>query len=105
VGLPGLVCAQFAGEMIITDFVDSLVENLKYNLSINTAIEDGDLESKDPEVERKTKIKQQVKKVTRIGYLDWGEVEKKEKVSSEPSEDEDQRDESSFARCRPFQIR
>ena len=78
VGLPGLVCARFAERMVITDFVQSLVENLEYNLGLNTAIDDE--ESKDEEVQRRNKVRRRVKETARIGYLDWGEVEKKEKV-------------------------
>ena len=80
VGLPGLVCARFAQQMIITDFVHSLVENLEYNLSLNTAVEDED--SKDEELVRRNKIRQRIKQVAKIGYLDWGEVGKEAKVRS-----------------------
>ena len=38
VGLPGILAAAFARHVTLTDYVDSVVDNIRYNIRVNSAL-------------------------------------------------------------------
>jgi predicted nicotinamide N-methyase len=68
VGLPGIVASRFAKQVVITDCLDNLVQNLKYNVSLNANPED----SLVPE------LAENVKNSAQVQLLDWHDVDQED---------------------------
>jgi SAM-dependent methyltransferase len=64
VGLPGIVCSRFARECVITDCIPKLIDNIRYNVRLNS---DSD-NSLNPEYAMR------VQEAARVEMLDWHEV-------------------------------
>jgi protein N-lysine methyltransferase METTL21D len=65
VGLPGIVCARFAKQVVITDCLESLVQNLKYNVSLNS----------NPEDSLEPILAENVRNAALVDLLDWHDVD------------------------------
>lgn len=50
VGLPGLLAARYAKRVLMTDYIDSLVDNLKYNADLNGTFKLRELDAEDDEL-------------------------------------------------------
>eukprot|EP01117_Protostelium_nocturnum_P009659 TRINITY_DN3453_c2_g1_i5.p1 TRINITY_DN3453_c2_g1~~TRINITY_DN3453_c2_g1_i5.p1 ORF type:complete len:200 (+),score=75.62 TRINITY_DN3453_c2_g1_i5:216-815(+) len=68
-GLPGILAASFAKETVMTDYLEPVLENLKYNLKINCFNEEED-EEDDEEAVKKSKLNP-----ARVLYLNWDEID------------------------------
>jgi len=66
VGLPGLTAAYFAANVVLTDHLPELVDNLKYNIEINSNVEmDGG----------RLNATKDISKCTTAAYLNWHEID------------------------------
>jgi len=74
-GLPGILVARYAKSTLLTDYIDQTIENLKYNVTINS-----NLDCDEEEQESEIKYKQNIAK-TKVEHLDWDTIsETPEKV-------------------------
>ncbi|PRP77298.1 hypothetical protein PROFUN_05543 [Planoprotostelium fungivorum] len=60
-GLPGIMAASFAKEAVLTDYLDPILENLTYNVSMN------DIDEDDETVHRLNPV--------RVLHLDWEQID------------------------------
>ena len=84
VGLPGIVASRFADTVYLTDYIQTVLDNLRYNVQINTS------ESSFEDDEQKKSLKQHMLNACKVMYLNWydidfliqksSELEKKETV-------------------------
>eukprot|EP00128_Syssomonas_multiformis_P017414 Colp12_sorted_trinity150504_noHs@19596 len=71
-GLSGIVCARYAKHVTMSDYIEQVVDNIRYNIKLNSRDDDDDekiIESEDGRI-RKMNISEN----TKAGYLDWDAV-------------------------------
>lgn len=68
-GLPGILCARFAKQVFLTDYMEQLVENLEYNVKLNSNVEE---EGEGEEKEMRGRVLERCK----VLELDWEKEEK-----------------------------
>lgn len=74
VGLPGIVCGRYAGETVLSDCIPKLVDNLKYNIEVNSNLDIEDSEEKmGVDMERRNRWKINLRENARAIMLDWHE--------------------------------
>jgi predicted nicotinamide N-methyase len=80
VGLPGIMAARFAKICYLTDYIETIQENLEYNVRINSTTDD---EEPDDERERKKyQHKKNVAKSSKVLLLNWDDI----KTQTNPQE-------------------
>jgi len=83
VGLPGILAGRFASKVVLTDYIQTVLDNLRYNVQINTNCEEAQNEQ---QVEQKKKMLA----ACEVMYLNWYDIdyliykdaESKQQVSS-----------------------
>ena len=82
-GLTGLVCARFAESVVLTDYIVKVVENLEYNVALNSRNDDSDCDSGSdsdddavsyPSSVDSVPFRKHIASVIRVGPLDWDRV-------------------------------
>lgn len=66
-GLTGIVMARYAHQVYLTDYLDPVVDNLKYNVHLNS------MDGEEDEVQPK-EIRDKIA-TTKVAYLNWDEVD------------------------------
>ena len=77
VGLPSIVASRYSTKCIVTDYIDELLVNYKYNLNINSNIDDiierDDVDT--PPIQQIIHERNNMKQCSIPSYLDWHIVE------------------------------
>eukprot|EP00761_Pharyngomonas_kirbyi_P010472 gb/GECH01010492.1/.p1 GENE.gb/GECH01010492.1/~~gb/GECH01010492.1/.p1 ORF type:complete len:269 (+),score=80.78 gb/GECH01010492.1/:1-807(+) len=87
VGLPGIVAARFAEEVYLTDYMDQIIDNINYNIFLNTNYEEEEEDSDDEQIKNKIQLKNRVKKTAKALFFDWHDIDNVEKRPSMPKAD------------------
>eukprot|EP00029_Vermamoeba_vermiformis_P003803 TRINITY_DN14336_c0_g1_i1.p1 TRINITY_DN14336_c0_g1~~TRINITY_DN14336_c0_g1_i1.p1 ORF type:complete len:267 (-),score=87.95 TRINITY_DN14336_c0_g1_i1:214-1014(-) len=66
-GLTGIVMARYAKQVYLTDYLDPVIDNLKYNVYLNS------MDGEEDEVQPK-EIRDKIA-TTKVAYLNWDEVD------------------------------
>eukprot|EP00741_Cyanophora_paradoxa_P024998 tig00000319_g24130.t1 len=71
-GLPGIVAARFCSTVVLTDYIESVIENAAYNVRTNAEAED-DPERQPSDAERAADARWRdvLRSRTRVMHLDW----------------------------------
>jgi len=77
-GLPGILAAKYAKSVILTEYIQQLVENLEYNITLNS---DDDKETFIDE--NGIPIKRSIINHTKAGFLDWLQVKPQSNILDE----------------------
>jgi len=82
VGLSGIVAARYAEKVWLTDYLDSVVDNLTYNIHINCNLDDESDDDYEGLTEEEKALKKQERrkyaekvKNASAGYLNWDQVD------------------------------
>ncbi|TNJ30045.1 Methyltransferase [Giardia muris] len=76
VGLTGLIASRFSDEVVLTDYSESILENLEYNIWLNAAdltnehLDDIFPEDRDAQARFRTQG-QAISRAAKVAYLDW----------------------------------
>ncbi|KAL6061869.1 Protein-lysine N-methyltransferase EFM6 [Balamuthia mandrillaris] len=82
VGLPGLTAAYFADRVVLTDYIPQLLDNLEYNVRLNSDVEEGD--------GGRLKSSKDISQNTQVSYLNWNDIYELIGEAPPPKPDEDQ---------------
>ncbi|KYQ90986.1 hypothetical protein DLAC_07875 [Tieghemostelium lacteum] len=81
VGLPGILSSYYANDVTLTDYLEPLIDNLKYNVDLN-ARQGLDIDSDQEDEETISNLiksdPQNIKNKIKIQYLNWDDIEKLE---------------------------
>jgi predicted nicotinamide N-methyase len=72
VGLPGIMAARFAQKCYLTDYIETIQENMEYNVKINSTVDDD--ETDDPIQQKKNEYRRQVAKSAHVCMLNWDDI-------------------------------
>lgn len=73
VGLPGLVAARFCKELVFSDYLPGVLENMEHNIGINTNLEFDEESDEEDRVESR-KRKEKIRATVKVADLNWDEV-------------------------------
>eukprot|EP01028_Stygiella_incarcerata_P005456 TRINITY_DN2306_c0_g1_i1.p1 TRINITY_DN2306_c0_g1~~TRINITY_DN2306_c0_g1_i1.p1 ORF type:complete len:288 (+),score=72.49 TRINITY_DN2306_c0_g1_i1:47-865(+) len=74
VGLPGIISARCgAQEVILTDYLDSLVENISYNIVVNGVVDEANcvFEGDSEKIAEEASWRKRISDVSKAKFLDW----------------------------------
>lgn len=68
VGLPGILASRYASHVYLTDYMQTLLDNLRYNVTLNTNIDE------DEDAPTLQQCKQYMQAHSSVKYLNWDEI-------------------------------
>jgi len=80
-GLPGIMAAKFAKSVILTEYIEQLVNNIQYNITLNSEDNDDYEDEDDTEGE---KVNKDLTKIAKAGFLDWFQIESENDANLTP---------------------
>ena len=73
VGLPGLVAARYCDELVFSDYLPGVLENMEHNIGINTNLEFDEESDEEDRVESR-KRKEKIRGTVKVADLNWDDV-------------------------------
>lgn len=81
VGLPGIMAARYASSVCFSDYLPGVLENVQYNIDLNSNLEyESDEDLNEEEKTQKFNLKQKIKNSTSVMLLDWDHLDPHEKI-------------------------
>eukprot|EP00054_Salpingoeca_dolichothecata_P018636 m.114719 g.114719 ORF g.114719 m.114719 type:complete len:349 (+) comp22947_c0_seq4:3-1049(+) len=74
--LPGIVAARVATHVSMTDYVNQVIDNIKYNIDLNSNLDEDEDSDEDEPNPWPPDMRRDIKQHTTAGFLDWDAIEK-----------------------------
>lgn len=75
VGLPGIIAARWASIVYLSDYLEPILNLIRYNIDVNSNFDPQEELSDDELIRSRVAMKKHVKQAARVVYLNWDEIE------------------------------